>query len=72
VSLFVYDNGTFIAHNFRDEPVSARVELRADAAKIVDMVSGESIVTTERKAEVTTRIAAFVLPPHSFRAFTAR
>jgi len=45
--------------------------MRVGVANIVDMISGESITTTERKAIETTSIAAFVLPPHSFRAFTA-
>ncbi len=72
VSLFVYDNGAFIVHNFRDQPVNAQVEMRAGVASIVDLLSGESITATGRKAGETARVAAFTLPPHSFRAFTAR
>jgi hypothetical protein len=36
------------------------------------MISGESIRTAERKVNKKARIAAFALPPHSFRAFTSR
>ena len=41
MSLFVYDNGTFIVHNFRDEPVNAAVTLRAGVTGVADLVSGE-------------------------------
>lgn len=69
VSLFVYDNGTFIVHNFRDEAVNARVELHAGMARIEDLLSREKIATSARKGA---SVAAFVVPPHSFRAFGAR
>ncbi|MEJ0087893.1 MAG: hypothetical protein WDO72_19670 [Pseudomonadota bacterium] len=76
VSLFVYDNGTFIVHNFRDEPVNAQVSLPADVTAISDLLTNEIIKTTERKepprfgpAPPATSAAAFTLAPHSFRAF---
>jgi hypothetical protein len=72
VSLFVYDNGTFIVHNFRDEAVNAAVVMRAGVLKVVDLVSGETIATTERKVKESTSVAAFVLAPHSFKAFRAQ
>jgi hypothetical protein len=76
VSLFVYDNGTFIVHNFRDEPVNAQISLAAGAGAITDLLSEETIKTTERKepprfgaTPPATAAAAFTLAPHSFRAF---
>jgi hypothetical protein len=79
VSLFVYDNGAFIVHNFRDEPVNAVVTLHADIAELTDLVSGEKVAVTERKEsarfgapESMLPVATFSLAPHSFRAFSAR
>ncbi len=77
VSLYVYDNGTFIVENFRDEAVEAHAVLGLEHTKIEDIVSGEVIDTTERsmlqhwnKPPVPVgRAAAIQLPPHSFRAF---
>jgi hypothetical protein len=76
VSLFVYDNDTFIVHNFRDEPVDAAVSLRAGVGSIRDLTSGDKVPATERKEAprfgappVTASVAAFSLAPHSFRAF---
>jgi hypothetical protein len=75
VSLFVYDNGTFIVHNFRDEPVDAAVSLRA-AARLADLVSGAPLATAARHEParfgapaVDSTEASFALAPHSFRAF---
>ena len=75
VSLFVYDNGTFIVHNFRDEPVHAGVSLRAGAA-LGDLATGEKVTTTARQEPARfgapaaqSSEARFVLAPHSFRAF---
>jgi hypothetical protein len=76
VSLFVYDNRTFIAENFRDEPVAAKVVLSAGGRAIQDIASGETVAATERSSPVRpgqppaiSKVAAFDLPPHSFRAF---
>jgi hypothetical protein len=76
VSLFVYDNDTFIVHNFHDEPVDAAVNLRAGVATLSDLTSGERVSTTERKEAprfgappVASSVAAFTIAPHSFRAF---
>jgi len=76
VSLFVYDNGTFIVHNFRDTPVDAAVSLGATATRIRDLVSGESVVATERREParfgtppVSSLLLKFKIGPHSFQAF---
>ena len=77
VSLFVYDNATFIVHNFRDEPIDARVALALDRTAIEDVLTGETIATTERRVSrgwgkplvPESQIAGFAVAPHSFRAF---
>ena len=79
VSLFVYDNGTFIVHNFRDEPVNAGVTLRSGVAGLVDLQSGEPVPVTERTEPArfgapasSVAVATFALAPHSFRALQIR
>jgi hypothetical protein len=80
VSLFVYDNGTFIVHNFRDEAVNAKITM-ADTVKAIadltaDLSVNESISTVRREerarqgvAPIVTSEASFAIAPHSFRAF---
>jgi hypothetical protein len=75
VSLFVYDNGTFIVHNFRDEPVDAGVALRTAATGLTDLQSGEKLAVTGRTEPArfgapasTITVGRFTLAPHSFRA----
>ncbi|HET7810364.1 MAG TPA: hypothetical protein VFL16_07285, partial [Steroidobacteraceae bacterium] len=77
VSLFVYDNGTFIVHNFRDEPVNAGVGLAAGVKTLTDLVSGDKVTTSERQEPArfgapasASRAATFAVAPHSFRAFS--
>jgi hypothetical protein len=76
VSLFVYDNGTFIVHNFRDEPVNAGVTLRGGVTGVTDLLSNQVTATTARQEPArfgspaaTWSVAAFSIAPHSFRAF---
>lgn len=77
VSLFLYDNKTFIVENFRDEPVDATVTVSLDRPAIEDLQTSEII-----KGEVRTlrrrfdqppvpekNVMAFKLAPHSFRVF---
>jgi hypothetical protein len=80
VSLFVYDNGTFIVHNFRDEPVHAKVTM-SDRVKSIadlaaDLATNESIPTVKREerarvgvATIVATEASFAVAPHSYRAF---
>jgi len=80
VSLFAYDNGTFLVHNFRDEPVTAKAIVPGDAGSLENLVSGESLplVKVDAPSRVgqppaeRTSAAEFVLPPHSFRVFQRR
>lgn len=77
VSLFPYDNGTFIVENFRDEPADVAVAFALDRPGIEDLVSGEKLAAEERKISrgwgqppVPDRnIVKFKLGPHAYRAF---
>ena len=80
VSLFVYDNHTFIVQNFWPQPVNTRV-LVARATRLHDLLSGEILAGSEERggrggrgenggtsAEVSFQMP---VPAHSFRVFAA-
>jgi hypothetical protein len=77
VSLFVYDNHTFIVENFRDEPVHATALLALDQKQAEDIVTGEQLPLKVREqpafwgrpAKATNQELSVEIPPHSFRAF---
>lgn len=76
VSLFCYDNGTFIVESFLPEPVTVKVAVTGEVKGLTDMLSGESLTGTagnnpfiwgrERSACKMFEIA---LKPHSYRVF---
>jgi hypothetical protein len=72
VSLFAYDNGTFIVESFRDEAAEVTV-LATEAKSLRDLVSGETLTGMPHKprhpAEPATTAFAMTLAPHSYRAF---
>jgi len=72
VSLFTYDNSTFIVESFRDEAVDVTA-LVANASSLTDMVSNEKLAGTARKprnpAESATMAFQMKIPPHSYRVF---
>ncbi|MGM0619720.1 MAG: hypothetical protein ACQETJ_01625 [Bacteroidota bacterium] len=78
VSLFVYDNNSFVVHSFLDEEVTFNVLLGKTAAEIIDIASGEKIKGTMREAPVfrnrkmgeDAMVFEVKIKPHSFRAFT--
>jgi hypothetical protein len=79
VSLFAYDNGAFIVHNFRDEPVTARAILAAGVAQGIDLVTGAAIAATKRDEPArfgnpasAKAVLDFTVAPHSYRAFRAQ
>jgi hypothetical protein len=79
VSLFTYDNGTFVVENFRDEAVDAKVVLREGQSGLEDLLTHESIAAEQRNVmgrpstpPTVIHVAAFKLPPHSFRGFRVR
>jgi hypothetical protein len=76
VSLFVYDNDTFIVHNFRDEPVEVTAVLGKNTLRAADLLGKRSIAVKERRGNtavnqppvVVAKHVTFELPPHSFKA----
>jgi hypothetical protein len=80
VSLFVYDNNTFVVHNFRDEAVEARVAVGLDRQGLEDALTGQQLGLEERRVSPgwgkepvpVSHIAGFRVPPHSFRVFRMR
>lgn len=79
ISLFCYDNGTFIIESFLAEPVTVKIFAGQAAGMITDLVTGESIsgiavpappfrnrqFVPENGFEIT-------LKPHSYRVFMAK
>lgn len=77
ISLFTYDNGTFIVESFRDEPVDVAVTAGLDHAAIEDLltnevIKGETISIAARWTQSPTphhNAMRFKLAPHSYRVF---
>ena len=78
VSLFVYDNSSFVVESFLDEPVTVRVAVDPSVTEVTDVASGEKIEGSKRVAPSfrgrTFGRDLFVIEldirPHSFRAVT--
>ena len=78
VSLFVYDNNSFVVHSFLDEEVTVSVLLDKTGVEITDVASGEEIegilreapVFRNRKMGEDITVFEVTIKPHSFRAFT--
>lgn len=72
VSLFAYDNNTFIVESFRDEPADVTV-LTTNGAGLVDLANREKIAGVPHAAphpgESPRDAFTMTLPPHSYRAF---
>jgi hypothetical protein len=77
VSLFLYDNGTFIVESFRDEATDVAVTTGLDHAAIEELTTGEIIKGELRKPMrrlgqppvIEKQVMSFKLPPHSYRVF---
>jgi hypothetical protein len=77
VSLFIYDNGSFVVESFSDEPVKVNVLVDPAIVEMTDAMSGEKISTTQRMAPVfrgrkfgkDVSVIDLEIKPHSFRAF---
>jgi hypothetical protein len=79
VSLFAYDNGTFVVHNFKDEATEVTVVLSGNSAAqnaLIDINSDTQIATTPRQLPARNgapnsfqSIARLIVPAHEFRAF---
>ena len=80
VSLFVYDNGTFIVESFLDEPVTIKINAREGIDRITDLLSGTVINKMPDdnashssgyrfKPDDKNNVFPVTLPPHSYRVF---
>jgi hypothetical protein len=72
VSLFVFDNGSFVVASFRPEPVTVRVVLDAPAGPIRDLSTGQRVAGERRAGRPGERgdgvVHEITLKPHSYRA----
>ncbi len=76
VSIFLYDNGTFIVESFLPEPVKVKVIATGSAGSIEDLLSGETItgaavmafMARNRQADPE-RSFEITVKPHSYRVF---
>lgn len=71
VSLFVYDNNSFIVESFLHDEVTVKTILGKETGQITDVDSGEKIpgkVQDKNGEEV--KVFEITLKPHSFKAFT--
>jgi hypothetical protein len=70
VSIYLYDNNTFIVESFRPETTEIKITAATSSKKITDLQIGEVITATERRGWNSTRsVFSFSLKPHSFRVF---
>jgi hypothetical protein len=79
VSLFYYDNGTFIVESFLPEPVAVKIIAKQPISFLEDLITGESLegnlvpsppfgikeINPERSFEIT-------IKPHSYRVFRTK
>jgi hypothetical protein len=78
VSLFAYDNHTFVVESYRASPATVRIFVKAGASRLVDLASGQSVLPAPESvpgpAPDERNETSFVvqLPPHSYRAFEAQ
>lgn len=74
VSIFAYDNGTFVVESFRDEAGDVTV-LANNASSLTDLVSGQKLSGTLHKrrhpAEPDTTEFKMKVAAHSYRVFQA-
>jgi len=75
ISLFVYDNGTFIIQSFRDDAAELRIVLN-EIYSVEDLMSGESLdgeyLTDWRRQKTGEKAHTISVKPHSFRVFRYR
>jgi hypothetical protein len=75
VSLFAYDNQTFVVESYRASPATVRIFVKAGASKLTDLASGQSlpaapaVVPGPAPGEEGESSFVVQLPPHSYRAF---
>ncbi len=79
VSLYVYDNGTFIVESFLDEPVTINVRTDENISKLNDLIDGSLInefkpldppvTMSYRNMPAPSNTFKVTIMPHSYRAF---
>jgi hypothetical protein len=78
VSLFAYDNGTFIVQSFRGEAAEVGVSVVGAHVTVRDLLSGESIAADRNGTKPQVGPGAVRsdfhvrIPPHSYRVFSAQ
>jgi hypothetical protein len=78
VSLFLYDNNTFVLHSYNDEVIEMKVVLNQNNKILSDLLNSENISPVIREPEMRwgkivgkeKYVYTIKLPPHSFRAFS--
>jgi hypothetical protein len=76
VSLFYYDNGTFIAESFLPEPVKINIVSKQPVASITDLLTNEVITGSDvsnpylrNRQTSAERTFEITIKPHSYRVF---
>lgn len=77
ISLYVYDNNTFIVESFLDKETSVAVATPAQYNSITDLLSGEQLKGEIRnpgmsyieKRRKPKNVYSFIIKPHSYRVF---
>lgn len=77
VSLFVYDNNTFIVESFLDQAVPINIVTNKPFTTLTDLTTNERLTGSVRPAQTrwslpktdVTHVFSISLKPHSFRAF---
>ena len=78
VSLFYYDNGTFILHSFLPEPVTVKILAKAPITRLTDLLSKESLAGMVVKPDFFNRESValqsfeITIQPHSYRVFQTK
>jgi hypothetical protein len=76
VSLFLYDNNSFVVHSFSDSPVDVKILLDEKGKALTDMLTTEKHIATTRepfmgwgkKIGKAKYVYTLQIPPHSFKA----
>jgi hypothetical protein len=76
VSIFNYDNGTFILESFRNEPVTVKIIAKESIHTLLELTNNSILNGTQEthkyhrnKPAVTESIFEITLKPHSYRVF---
>lgn len=69
VSLFLYDNGTFIVESFRDEPVTIRLVTNKKIEAVKDMLKGSLVEKLPENQRDHANRYLITLMPHSYKVY---